>query len=135
MTDTRSPQQRSAIMRSVRTEDTGPELVVRRVLHQAGYRFRLHRRDLPGSPDIALPRLSKIIFVHGCFWHGHGCKYGRPPKSRTEYWMPKLAANKARDRRNRRTLRSLGWSVLVIWQCEMRNPAKLREKLLRFVRT
>lgn len=132
MADTRSPQQRSAIMRAVGTKNTGPELAVRRMLHRVGYRYRLHGRELPGSPDIVLPRFSKVVFVHGCFWHGHKCRFGRPPKSRTDYWLPKLLQNKERDRRNRRALRALGWSVLVVWQCEVRNPIKLQEKLLRF---
>jgi DNA mismatch endonuclease (patch repair protein) len=135
MADTRSPLQRSAIMRAVSTKNTGPEIVVRRMLHREGYRFGLHRRDLPGSPDIVLPKHSKIVFVHGCFWHGHKCRYGRPPKSRSEYWLPKLAANKKRDLRNRAALRRVGWSVLVVWQCETRDPESLRTKLLKFVRS
>lgn len=133
MTDTRSPEQRSMIMRSVGTKNTGPELIVRKLLHAAGYRYSLHRRDLPGSPDIVMRSRRKIVFVHGCFWHGHRCRYGQPPKSRRAYWLPKLAANAARDKRNRTLLREKGWSVLVVWQCETRHPSRLERKLIRFV--
>jgi DNA mismatch endonuclease (patch repair protein) len=133
MTDTRTPAQRSAIMRAVGTKHTGPELVVRRLLHAEGYRFRLHRKDLPGSPDIVLPGRKKAIFVHGCFWHGHGCAKGRLPKSRKAYWGKKIATNRVRDARNLSSLRRLGWSILVIWQCETKLGTSLKRKLLRFV--
>lgn len=116
-------------MQSVQTKNTGPELAVRRALFASGYRFRLHRRDLPGSPDIVMPGRKKAIFVHGCFWHGHGCSKGKIPKSRPDYWMPKIAANKERDRRNARALRALGWSVHVIWQCELRDMHALLDRL------
>jgi DNA mismatch endonuclease (patch repair protein) len=120
-------------MQSVKTKDTGPEQVVRRVLFAAGYRYRLHRRGLPGSPDIVFPGRRKAIFVHGCFWHSHGCAKGKAPKSRLEYWGPKLKANRARDTRNRHDLLSLGWDSLVIWQCELGNIDRLFARLTRFV--
>lgn len=129
MVDTRSPEQRSKIMKSVGTVHTGPELVVRRLLHKLGYRFRLHRKNLPGKPDIVLPKYKAAIFVHGCFWHGHGCTKGKPPKSRKGYWLPKLAANRARDRRNLKSLDALGWRSLVIWQCQTRDPVALTQVL------
>ena len=131
--DTRTPEQRSRIMKSVRTKHTGPELVVRRLLHGLGCRYALHRRDLPGSPDIVMPTRGKIVFVHGCFWHGHKCRYGRLPKSRPDYWLPKVLANRQRDRRNRTALTRAGWSVLVVWQCQTRTPDRLKPKLIAFL--
>ncbi|MGB6724606.1 MAG: very short patch repair endonuclease, partial [Terracidiphilus sp.] len=112
MTDNRSTESRSALMSRIGSKDTAPELSVRKLLHALGYRFRLHRRDLPGTPDIALPSRKKVIFVNGCFWHAHGCRIGRPPKSRQEFWLPKLQKNRAKDARNRRALRNLGWGVI-----------------------
>jgi DNA mismatch endonuclease (patch repair protein) len=120
-------------MQSVKTKDTGPERAVRRALFAAGYRYRLHRRDLPGSPDVVFPGRKKAIFVHGCFWHGHGCSKGRASKSRIDYWGPKLEANKARDARNLRDLEAQGWSVLVIWQCELADMEALLPRLIAFV--
>ena len=131
--DTRTPEQRSRIMRSVGTKHTGPELIVRKLLHALGCRYALHRKDLPGSPDIVMPSRRKVVFVHGCFWHGHKCRYGRSPKSRPDYWVPKVLANSRRDRRNRAALIRAGWSVLVIWQCQTRHPERLRAMLLSFV--
>jgi DNA mismatch endonuclease (patch repair protein) len=113
-------------MRSIRKRDTQPELLVRRALHAAGLRFRLYRRDLPGSPDIVLPKHRLVVLVHGCFWHQHpGCRLCRQPKGNAEYWLPKLARNLARDARSRRELEALGWRVLVVWECEARDPARL----------
>lgn len=120
-------------MRSVRTSNTGPEWVVRRLLHSHGYRYRLHRKSLPGKPDIVFPSRRKAIFVHGCFWHGHGCAKGRPPKSRLDYWSPKLEANFARDARNLEELRALGWETLTVWQCETKDPQPLLERLRDFL--
>jgi DNA mismatch endonuclease, patch repair protein len=121
-------------MASVGTKDTAPELAVRRLLHSMGYRFRLHRRDLPGTPDIVLPRYEKAIFVHGCFWHGHaGCRFGRLPKSRLGYWAPKIAANRARDIRKATALRRVGWSVSTVWACETKDLSKLAGRLQRFI--
>lgn len=129
MVDTRSPEQRRRIMQSVKTKDTGPELAVRRALFAAGYRFRLHKKSLPGSPDIVFPGRRKAIFVHGCFWHGHGCAKGQAAKSRTEYWGPKLTANKIRDERNISHLKDLGWDTMVVWQCEATKMETLLERL------
>lgn len=133
MTDNRTPEQRRRIMQSVKTKDTGPEKAVRRALFAKGYRFRKHRRDLPGSPDIVFPSYKKVIFVHGCFWHCHTCKRGKTSKSHVEYWGPKLNANRARDKRNIRMLRALGWGVMVVWQCELADTAKLLKRMTRFM--
>lgn len=105
-------------MQSVKSKDTKPEMAVRRLLHSRGYRYRLHRKDLPGKPDIVFPGRKKAIFVHGCFWHWHGCAKGQLPKSRLDYWQPKLAKNIERDRTKQEQLESQGWQVLVVWQCE-----------------
>lgn len=131
--DTRSPEQRRRIMQAVKSKDTVPEMIVRRTLHKLGYRFRLHRKDLPGRPDIVLPRHRKAIFVHGCFWHAHGCAKGQPPKSRQEYWLPKLQANVNRDLAKIAELDRLGWRVLVVWQCETKNMENLTQNLQAFV--
>lgn len=120
-------------MQAVRSKDTGPEIQVRRLLHAMGFRFRLHRKDLPGKPDIVLPKHRKAIFVHGCFWHAHGCAKGQPPKSRPEYWLPKLERNVERDRTKLQHLESLGWQTLVVWQCETRDTGELTERLRSFV--
>lgn len=118
-------------MRRIRKVDTKPELVVRRTAHRLGYRFRLHRRDLPGTPDLVFPRLRKIIFVHGCFWHQHDCRLGsKRPSTNPEYWLPKLARNVERDRHARKRLADEGWSVLVIWECETKAPDRL-ERLIK----
>lgn len=136
MADNRTPEQRRRIMQSVQTRNTGPELSVRRILFNLGYRYRLHRRDLPGSPDIVFPGRRKVIFVHGCYWHGHGCAKGRLPKSRLEYWGPKIEANRARDKRNRRDLKATGWSALTVWQCETAKfPLRLIHRLTQFLGT
>lgn len=125
-----SPEARSLLMSKIGPKDTKPELAVRSLLHRLGYRFRLHRKDLPGTPDLVLPRYGVAIFVHGCFWHGHRCKTGKMPKSRTEYWGPKIEANKARDARKAGKLRRLGWRVVTIWECELKAPDKLEKKLI-----
>lgn len=117
---------RSALMSRIRSSNTQPELAVRKLLHALGYRFRLHRRDLPGKPDIVLPRLRLAIFVHGCFWHQHpGCGLASKPKTRQDYWGPKLASNVSRDAVSQDRLRSLGWRVAVIWECDARKPETL----------
>jgi DNA mismatch endonuclease (patch repair protein) len=121
-------------MARVKSQDTKPELAVRRLVHSLGYRYRLHRCDLPGNPDLVFPRRRAVIFVHGCFWHQHTCRAGRnTPKSRMEYWQPKLAGNSARDRRNRRKLKSAGWRVLTIWECQIRDTARLSRTIVRFL--
>ena len=123
MADVHSPEQRSFNMSRIKGGNTKPEMIVRSLVHQMGFRFRLHRRDLPGKPDLVLPRHRKIIFVHGCFWHMHRCRYGRvTPKTNTEFWQNKRTGNVERDRRNMRKLRSDGWQVLVIWECWTRQP-------------
>ncbi len=134
MSDTVAPDRRSWIMRQVKSEDTSPERLVRSLLHRLGYRFRLHRRDLPGSPDIVFPGRKKAIFVHGCFWHGHSCPRGaRIPKTNTDYWLKKIARNKERDRQRLEELRSLGWDVLVVWECEIKDIDALRARLSDFL--
>lgn len=129
--DTRSPEQRSRIMRSVGTRNTGPELVVRSLLHRLGLRFSLHKRDLPGRPDIVLSKRKTVVFVNGCFWHGHGCSKGHLPKSRLDFWGPKIARNRERDTESVKALRKSGWRVLTVWQCETKNVERLRKKLVR----
>lgn len=125
---------RSAMMSRVRQKDTAPEIVVRRVLHRSGYRFRLHRRDLPGTPDIVLPKHRTVIFVHGCFWHGHeGCSRGSLPKTRTPFWKQKICKNKIRDAAAEAQLTNRGWIVHTIWECETRNEENLRNKLLAYL--
>lgn len=125
---------RSRIMRSVRSKDTGPERRLRSILWDMGVRYRLHRRGLPGRPDIAMIGRRKAIFVHGCFWHQHPrCPKAAKPKTRRHYWIPKLLRNRQRDREAERELRKLGWSVLVIWECEFRNGDAVRSKLIRFL--
>jgi len=132
--DVLTKEQRSYCMSRIRKTDTKPELAVRRIVHRLGYRFRLYRKDLPGCPDIVLPRHRKVIFVHGCWWHRHNCRYGRrTPKTRPEYWLPKLQANKERYKRDRRKLQSQGWKVLVIWECQLRDSEKLSRKLVSFL--
>lgn len=134
MPDNLSPEARSAHMRRIRNVDTGPEMRVRRVTHALGYRFRLHRRDLPGTPDLIFPRLRKVIFVHGCFWHRHsGCRHARLPKSRRNYWLPKLKRNSTRDTEVVAALRALGWTVLVVWECQVATEKDTSKLLLPFL--
>lgn len=121
-------------MRRIRDRNTTPEMVVRRIVHGMGFRYRLHCTDLPGKPDLVFRRLNKIIEVRGCFWHQHGkCIDSHIPKSRLDYWVPKLRANQMRDRANLRELRRLGWHVLVLWECETNNTERLTAKLKRFL--
>ena len=120
-------------MQSVGSKDTGPELIVRRLLHSLGYRFRLHRADLPGKPDIVFSKQKKAIFVHGCFWHWHGCSKGKLPKTRLDYWEPKLGENVRRDKAAKAKLESLGWQVLVVWQCEINDLKALTSRLRDFL--
>lgn len=120
-------------MKSVRHKDTKPELVVRRVLHALGLRFRVQRKDLPGTPDIVLPKHRTVIFVHGCFWHRHaGCRLSTTPQTRQEYWLPKFEANIERDTRKRLELEAIGWRVLVVWECETRDPGALSARLSQY---
>jgi DNA mismatch endonuclease, patch repair protein len=132
--DRLTPEQRSAVMRSVKTKNTTPEIAVRKMLFAAGYRFRLHRRDLPGSPDIVLPARRAVVFVNGCFWHAHQCRRGLAPETRTEFWNLKRAGNVRRDARNRRSLRRLGWRTVVVWECQLRKDyAIVLRRLMRFL--
>jgi DNA mismatch endonuclease (patch repair protein) len=131
--DTFTPAERSAVMKQVRGKDTGPEMAVRSLVHGMGLRYALHRRDLPGNPDLVFPARNRVIFVHGCFWHSHSCRAGRNrPSSNTGYWTAKLDRNRARDAANRLRLRNLGWRVLVVWECELKNAARLRARIARF---
>jgi DNA mismatch endonuclease (patch repair protein) len=123
-------------MRRVRGRDTKPEMLVRRLLHAMGYRYRLQARDLPGRPDILFRGRRKAIFVHGCFWHRHldpACKLARLPKSRLDFWLPKLEGNRQRDEANLERLRDLGWEVLVLWECGLRDRDALGNKLAEFI--
>ena len=133
MVDRVSEKRRSYIMSSVGSKDTGPELAVRKLLHSLGYRFRLHKRGLPGSPDIVFQKRKKAIFIHGCFWHGHNCKYGRLPKSKTEYWEPKIKKNQERDKNNLKRLKELEWEALVVWQCELKEIDTTKMRLVSFL--
>ena len=136
MADVLTPEQRRLCMSRIRGKGTKPEMAVRKLLHALGYRYRLHRRDLPGCPDLVFAGRKMVIFVHGCFWHRHRCRNGRvTPATRPEFWQTKLDGNKARDVINRRRLRKLGWKVLVIWECWTRNPALLKRKLCNFLDT
>jgi DNA mismatch endonuclease, patch repair protein len=134
MPETLTQKARSRLMARVKSRNTTPELIVRRLVHGMGFRFRLHRRDLPGTPDIVLPRLRKIINVHGCFWHDHSCRHGRlDPVKNAAYWKRKRENNVARDRRTARLLRRAGWSVLTVWECQLRDVARLTVRLRRFL--
>lgn len=128
------PSERSEIMSRVRSKDSRPEMLVRHLVFQEGYRYRLHARDLPGCPDLVFRSQRKVIFVHGCFWHRHGrCALARMPKSRLDFWKPKLEANKQRDARNKRRLLRAGWSVLTVWECQLRDVEKLRGRIRSFL--
>lgn len=121
-------------MSRIRGKDTAPEMVVRRLAHALGFRYRLHGKTLPGKPDLVFAGRRKVIFVHGCFWHRHTCRMGRrEPKTRQDYWTPKRARNAARDQRSRRALRRMGWSVLVVWECQTRDTRKLAARLREFL--
>jgi len=130
-TDVFDPAARSAVMRRVKGRDTGPELRVRKVLWALGARYRLHRKDLPGSPDIVLPGRRLAVFVHGCFWHGHDCARGaRIPKTNRDYWTAKVGRNRARDARVQAALADAGWRVETVWECEIKDAAALEARLV-----
>lgn len=135
MADTFSKSERSRIMAAVKSRDTTPEIFVRRLVHRMGFRYRLHVRALPGVPDLVFPRLRKVINVHGCFWHLHGCARCRVPSSRRSYWVAKLERNAARDKKVRRALRRAGWRVLVVWECQTRpsDLARLETRIAKFI--
>ena len=121
-------------MRAVKGRDTEPEMTVRHLTHGMGYRYRLHRKDLPGKPDLVFPTRQKVIFVHGCFWHQHHCSRGaRTPKAHRDYWIPKLRRNKQRDSEHEARLNELGWDTLVIWECEMKEPGVVRTRIRMFL--
>ena len=133
-TDVYGPEKRSAVMRRVKGRDTTPEMIVRRALTRLGARYRLHRKDLPGKPDIVLPGRRLALFVHGCFWHGHDCARGaRVPKQNRDYWVGKVARNRARDARSREALEGLGWRVETIWECELKATEALGSRLERLL--
>ena len=130
-------EQRSRNMSAIKSKNTKPEIAVRKLLHSMGYRFRLHRKDLPGSPDIVLPKYKTVIFVHGCFWHRHeNCKYASTPKTRKEFWKNKFKANLKRDTEVQEKIKNIGWQSVVIWECDTRNISfikkRLRNYLIRF---
>lgn len=136
MADTLTPAERSARMARVRARDSKPEMLVRRLIHAMGFRYRLHDRSLPGAPDLVFRGRRKAIFVHGCFWHRHpdpACKLARMPKSRLDFWGPKLQGNRERDLRQEAELKALGWDFLVVWECELRDKEQLANALFEFL--
>jgi DNA mismatch endonuclease (patch repair protein) len=134
MADVHNPQQRSFNMSRIRSRDTKPEKIVRSIVHRLGFRYRLHKKDLPGKPDIVLVRHRKIIDVHGCFFHMHKCKYGNVvPATNAKFWRTKRLSNVARDRRNQRALKRDGWLVMIVWECETRNLPKLSKRIEKFL--
>jgi len=131
-----TPESRSRIMRAVKGRDTSLEITIRRLIFSMGYRYRLHRKNLPGKPDLVFSSRRKVIFIHGCFWHGHDCKRGaRVPKTNREYWEKKIARNQARDSKNVADLEALGWDVLIIWECLIKDEAALKQRLSEFLET
>ena len=134
MGDNLTPAQRTHCMSQIKGKDTRPEMLVRRLIHRGGYRYRLHSRHLSGRPDLVFPSRRKVIFVHGCFWHRHRCRKGRSlPSTRKAFWRKKLEGNKIRDQSNRRALRRQGWDVLVVWECQTKDLERLVEKLVSFL--
>jgi DNA mismatch endonuclease, patch repair protein len=134
MTDVHTPEQRSRNMASIRGRDTEPEKTVRSLLHRLGYRFRLHRRDLPGKPDLVFPSRRKVIFVHGCFWHMHACRWGKvTPATNSAFWQNKRQSNCDRDRRTLDALAAAGWKALIVWECDLRDESALRNNLKDFL--
>lgn len=124
-----TPERRSLNMSKVRSKNTAPEMMVRSLVHRLGFRFRLHRKDLPGKPDLVFPGRKSVIFVHGCFWHGHDCRRGQLPKSHIEFWKSKVETNQRRDAQNIESLAALGWRTLVVWECETKQPERLADKI------
>lgn len=133
MADKITPARRSENMRRIKSKGMKPEMLVRRMVHRLGYRYRLHRRDLPGKPDLVFGPRRAVVFVHGCFWHQHDCRAGRVPSSNREYWEPKLARNVERDKERRLELEALGWRVLEVWECEIKDKATLADRLVTFL--
>jgi len=129
-----SPDVRRRTMQAVKSKDTAPEMIVRRLAHAMGYRFRLHRQDLPGKPDLAFLGRRKVIFVHGCFWHGHDCARGaRVPKNNRAYWLKKVEGNRKRDRQNLERTTAAGWKALILWECGLRDETRLKSQVRRFL--
>lgn len=131
--DNLTPEQRSAQMAKVLSKNTKPEMLVRRLVHRLGYRYRLHRRDLPGKPDLVFGPKKKVIFVHGCFWHGHDCPLGRIPKSRVDFWETKIHTNRNRDEVHLEKLCDAGWESLVLWECQLKNVHELENRIKNFL--
>ncbi len=134
MADTMTKAERSALMARIRSTNTKPEVFVRSALHRAGFRFRLHNRELPGRPDIVLPKHRTVVFVHGCFWHRHGCSLASDPATRKAFWREKFARNVARDKRTAAALRRAGWRVLTVWECALRTKALREQSMAALVR-
>ena len=134
MTDVLTPEQRHKCMSNIKSKNTKPELVVRRLIFHMGYRYRLHRKDLPGKPDITFAKMKKVIFIHGCFWHKHDCPKGQSkPKTNSDFWGKKRVTNIERDKKNIQELRSMGWQVLVIWECWISNLENCSELISNFL--
>lgn len=134
MTDVLTPKQRSFNMSQIKGTNTKPEMFVRSIVHRMGYRFRLHRKDLPGKPDLVFPRMKKIIFVHGCFWHMHNCRYGRVvPKTNWEFWQKKRLSNVERDKNNVKALKRNDWKMMTVWECQIKRKEKLETRIKRFL--
>lgn len=136
MADTLTRRQRSERMGRIRGKDTKPEMRVRKLVHSMGYRYRLHRKDLPGNPDLVFPARRKAIFIHGCFWHRHPsarCRLARLPKSRLDFWFPKLEENHRRDKRNLSKLKALGWAAMTIWECQIGKNEVISKKIRKFL--
>lgn len=136
MVDTVTPKRRSEIMSNIRAKGMKPEMAVRRLVHSMGYRYRLHRKDLPGKPDLSFPSRRKVIFIHGCFWHRHAdpaCKISRLPQSNKEYWWPKLERNAVRDSEHVSKLGELGWETLTLWECEIERNISLQQRIRKFL--
>jgi len=134
MADIFSKEKRSDLMSRIRYKDTKPEISVRRALHRLGYRFRVHCNNLPGKPDIVLPQYQTVIQIRGCFWHGHNCRDGHIPKSRMDYWEPKLHGNKLRDSQNDRKLKEMGWKVIIVWECRCKSEKFIRKEIRKICR-
>ncbi len=134
--DKLTKERRSENMRRIKSKNMKPEMLVRSLVHRLGFRFRLHKRELPGKPDLVFASQKKVIFVHGCFWHGHeiGCPDARLPKSNQDYWLPKLKRNRERDTQNEAALNGIGWKVLTVWECELKDSPSLRRRLQIFLK-
>lgn len=134
MTDVLTPEQRRRNMAAIKGKNTQPEMIVRRLVHGMGYRYRLHRKDLPGKPDLVFPGRRKVIEIYGCYWHMHNCRYGQVvPKTNAEFWQNKRLSNVARDTKNLALLEEKGWKVLVLWECQMKNTSELQERIKLFL--